>query len=141
MARETPDTLATAPMNKIQSSTIATVMAALPLACYALLVAAACYTWVAVGNWPSYGNPDPSDLPVQAVYTIAITASLAGITSVLLLPIAELAFLGARRLWRKEWRSHGKRVIVLYGIGAMLWIVGVLRWRMDGGGLVNWIFD
>ncbi len=121
---------------------IATVVSALPLACYILLVAAACYTWVAVGNWPSYGNPDPKNLPVRAVYIVASTATLVGVTSVILLPIAELGFVGVQRLWRKEWRPHGKRVVVLYSIGAMLWIVGVLRWRsIDASGLVNWIFD
>jgi hypothetical protein len=120
---------------------IATALAALPLACYALLVAAAGYTWAAVGNWPSYGNPDPKNLPVRAVYTVAATATLVGLASVILLPIAELALVSVRRLCRKEWLPHSKRVVALYGIGAVLWIVGVLRWRMDAGGLVNWIFD
>jgi hypothetical protein len=120
---------------------IASAVAALPLVCYMLLVAAACYTWVAVGNWPTYGNPDPKNLPIRAVYTAASIATLGGIAAVILLPIAELAFVGVRGLRRKEWRPHGWRVIVLYSIGAVLWIVGVLRWRMDGGGLVNWIFD
>jgi hypothetical protein len=127
-------------MNKAQQP-IATVVALLPLACYVLLVAAACYSWAAVGNWPSYGNPDPKNLPIRAIYTTAIIATLVGIVSVLLLPIAELAFMGVRQLWRKEWRPHGKRIAVFYCIGAVLWIVGFLRWRMDGGGLVNWIFD
>jgi hypothetical protein len=121
---------------------IASVVAMLPLACYVLLVAAACYSWAVVGSWPSYGNPDPKNLPVRAVYTTAIIATLIGIVSVLILPIAELAFMAVRRLWRKEWRLHGTRIVVFYGIGAALWIVDVLRWRrVDASGLVNWIFD
>ena|SRR5688500_11422903 len=123
-------------MNKAQQP-IATVVALLPLACYVLLTGAACYSWTAFGNWPSYGNPDPKNLPIRAIYTIAAGATLVGIASVLLLPIAEVAFMGVRR----QWRPHGRRIFVLYGIGAVLWIVGLLRWRTDSGGLVNWIFD
>ena len=114
----------------------------LPLACYLLLVAAACYSWAVFGSWPSYGNPDPKNLPVRAVYIMASIATLAGIFSVLLLPIAELAFMVLRRVWRQGWRPHGARIVGFYGIGAVLWIVDVLRWRcIDAGGLVNWIFD
>jgi hypothetical protein len=127
-------------MNK-PPSPIALLVAALPLACHLVLVAAACYTWAAVGNWPSYGNPDPKNLPVNAVYTIAITATLIGVASVLVLPMAAVARVAVRRFWCKEWRVPGKRVVLLYGVGALLWIVGVLRWRTDAGGLVNWIFD
>ena len=127
-------------MNKAKRP-IATTVALLPLACYLLLAGAACYSWVVFGNWPSYGNPDPKNPPVRAVYTIAAIATLVGIISILLLPIVEVAFLSVRRLWRKEWPPHGPRMFVLYGIGAVLWIVGLLRWRTDSGGLVNWIFD
>jgi len=114
----------------------------LPLACYVLLVAAACYSWAVVGRWPSYGTPDPKNLPVRAVHTIASIATLVGIVSVLLLPIAELVCTVVRRLWRKVGRVHDPRIVLFYGIGAVLWIVDVLRWRsIDAGGLVNWIFD
>jgi hypothetical protein len=126
---------------KNEQQRIATAVAVLPLTCYAVLFAAACYTWFAVGNWPSYGNPDPKNIPSRTIYLVAVVATLIGLISVLLCPIAEFAFMGVRRVWRKEWRPHGKRIVVLYGIGAVFWIVGVLRWRMDGGGLVNWIFD
>ena len=120
---------------------VAIVAAFLPLACYLLLVAAAVYSWAVVGTWPSYGNPDPKDLPVRTVYTIAIIATLVGIASVVVLPVLELAFMAVRRAWRKQWRPHGRRIVAVYGIGALLWIVGVVRWRIDAGGLVNWIFD
>ena len=78
-------------MNKAQKP-IATIVALLPLACYVILTGAACYSWAVFGNWPSYGNPDPKNLPVRAVYTLAAVATLVGIVSVLLLPIAEIAF-------------------------------------------------
>ncbi|MGH8020950.1 MAG: hypothetical protein ACREIA_22240 [Opitutaceae bacterium] len=119
----------------------ATTIALLPLACYLVLVAAACHTWFAVGNWPSYGNPDPKNLPVREVYVVAIYATLIGLVSVLLCPIVELAFLGLQRALKKDWKPHGSLVVRTYAIGSILWVIAFLRWLMDAGGLVNWIFD
>ena len=125
----------------LPNQSIARVAALVPVTCYGMLVAAACYTRVTVGNWPSYGNPDPKDLPHSFVNVAAITASLIGIASVLLLPIAELAFMALRAFWRKEWRPHGIRIVAVFAVGAVLWIAEIVRLRNGAGGLVDWIFD
>ena len=120
---------------------LAIAVASLPLACNAVLVAAACYCWAAVGNWPSYGRPDPKDLPLRAVYYSASIATLAGLVSVTLCPLAEMIYLCVQRVRTKQWRLHSARIFALYGIGAALWIIGVIGWVTSKGGLVNWIFD
>jgi len=125
----------------VRKQSIARVAALVPVTCYGMLVAAACYTWVTVGNWPSYGNPDPKDLPHSFVNVAAVTATLVGIASVLLLPIAELAFMALRAFLKKEWRPHGIRVVLFFTVGAALWIADFVRFRVGGGGLVEWIFD
>ena len=127
--------------DKAPASPLATAIALLPLGCYVVLVGAACYTWFAVGNWPTYGNPDPKNLPVRAVYTVAASATLLGLVSVALCPIAEFAVMALRRVLKKNGKPHGKRVGYSYAIGAILWVIDFVRWPMGAGGLVDWIFD
>ena len=126
---------------KTRREPFATFVALIPLGCYLLLVAAACYSWAVVGNWPSYGRPDPKDLPIRAVAQVASFATLVGIAAVILCPLAEMVFVGVRGLRRSNWRPHSRRIFVYYAIGAVLWIVGVIGWVTSHGGLVNWIFD
>jgi hypothetical protein len=109
----------------------------MPLLCYLILVAAACYTYFALGHWPSYNNPDPKNLPQPWVYTVTVSAVLLGMLMVICGPV----FMVIRNAWTKTWKVHVSRNVVLYGIGAALWVVGYFRWVLDGSGLVNWIFD
>jgi hypothetical protein len=114
----------------------------LPLACYALLFAYACYGAVVVGHWPYYAHPDPKQLPVRALAFAATFILLVGAFALLLLPVGYA-------IWRlilklKQQAAPNHRVwVILYAAGATFWIAdyAALHRRLPWHSIINWILD
>ena len=117
----------------------------LPAICYAVLLVFACLAALQIGHWPYYAHPDPKELlSLRAVYLIASYATLLGVVSVVVLPACYAIFrtLAQWRKWRK-WRFEKKpKGIILYSVGATLWILDfVLMFTHSRWSLMSWIFD
>ena len=113
-----------------------------PLICYGLVLVYACYAAAVVGHWPYYAHPDPKNLPWPELVNVAMMIVLAGMASVVIVPLSYAVYRSVA-----AWRGirigpHGK-VILIFCIGALLWIGDVaaefadLPWRS----LAGWVAD
>jgi hypothetical protein len=94
----------------------------LPLTCYSVLLAYACYAWFHVGHWPHYAHPDPKELPHRALLTITSVVAAVGFFSMLLVPAGFLV----RRLVgfiRKQPMPWAQRAKVFFLAGAAVWVL------------------
>jgi hypothetical protein len=111
------------------------VLAVLPLACFVVLLATACYAAIALGHWPSYSNPDPKLLPLRGLYAAASVATIVGLVSLLGWPV----FFMVKSVWLNRSEAHAGRAALMYAIGGALWMADLNRFVT--GGLAKWIFD
>lgn len=120
------------------------VLGHLLIAAYLAILLFACYCRVVEGHWPSYNNPDRSNLPVPLIgYTVALIV-VAAATSVVIYPL----FVGTVALFQRIKKGRADR-IGRWHVSAF--IAGVLLWVLDfsllhvmeprSGGLLNWFFD
>ena len=114
----------------------------IPLVCYLILVAYACYAAATIGHWPYYAHPDPSELPLPSLGNVVLLTTLAGLLSVLLLPVLYGSY-RALAAWRKWPISPSRKAVGLYAIGAALWSLDVTFEFVNGPlpSLAGWIFD
>jgi hypothetical protein len=116
--------------------------AILPLACYAVMLAYACYAAAVVGHWPFYAHPDPKELPVRTLLHIVAIVMLIGALSVLLLPVSYTIWRSAMKLKDRTVPKH-RTWVLLYAAGGIIWLLdfaavhGRLPWRS----LIDWIID
>src|SRR6478736_1227547 len=92
----------------------------LPLACYGVLLAYACYAWLQVGHWPYYAHPDPKELPHRDLLRLASAVFLVGALSVTAIPVGYLVW-RAMAIWRKKPTLPHRKPVVLYLAGVALW--------------------
>lgn len=85
-----------------------------------------------LGRWPSYGQPDPKDLPARLVEDHFEPAAFA-------LAVLILVVLGAALL-RGESRP-GRRVTFALGLASAATMLGLGLLYLDPGGLVEWWAD
>ena len=86
-----------------------------------------------IGHWPTYGNPDPAQLPGSLLpFDVAVTLLLiaVGVGPVLLIPAVAAA-------WRQRFRW------LLVPIAAYLasWFILVALAYLDPGGFFDWFAD
>ncbi len=110
------------------------VIGSLPVAWWAGCVVSAIRAFRFLGYWPSYGQPDPKDLPqtfwsngepIEIGVSILIVALL-GVVPVLIL---------MRRAKPLLWIPMGLAGLVL------LWTIGFVLLSADPWGVVEWIVD
>lgn len=99
----------------------------LPMMTFAVPIVFAAVAFVRVGNWPYYSHPDPKDLRLPVLHVAAL----------LCYPIALFSFL-ARGLAAVIWLvGFRKRDLLVFLIGAVLWLVGL----PIVGPLLGWLGD
>ncbi len=117
-------------------------LSVLPLGCYAVMFAYACYVALMVGHWPYYAHPDPGTLGLRSVgYAVAITM-IVGALSVILLPIGYSFWHLVATLKHRAVPSHRKWTM-LYAIGAMCWILdyAALHGWAPWHSIISWLVD
>jgi len=115
------------------------------LAAYVAVLLFACYTYLVVGHWPSYNNPDPGTLtgafiPASIIALLLLGAAL----SVVIYPTWCLGIWFDRKFGGLEykygsWWAHGAFLIGIVIWGADLLFFHVMDPHQDG--LLNWFFD
>jgi hypothetical protein len=114
----------------------------LPLVCYGVLLAYACYAWFHVGHWPYYAHPDPKQLPHGGLLTITGYVFTVGLFSMVLVPAGFLVrrVVGAFRRKALPWPHRAK---MLYLAGAAVWALDIaaelshLPWSSN----IGWLAD
>ncbi len=99
----------------------------MPLVAFFVVMLFASVAWRTVGHWPYYSHPDPKDLGLPFLHTLALFAIPIGLLSAF---IGTIGLIGAHEWWR-QWH-----------IG--IFIVGVLLWASNmgqAGHLLNWLLD
>jgi hypothetical protein len=124
------------------ASGLATGFSLLPLACYGVLVAYACYAWFHVGHWPYYAHPDPKELPHAALLTITWVVTAVGIFSIVLVPLGFLV----RRLFgfiRKQPMPWPRWAKLLFLAGAAVWVLDISAElsRLPWSSNLSWLAD
>ena len=116
--------------------------ALLPLACYAVMFAYACYGAAVVGHWPYYAHPDPKELPLRTLLYVVTIIMLIGALSVLLLPIGYAVWRLVLKLKDRAVPKH-RTWVLLYAVGAAVWIIDFVgvRVRMPWRSLIEWMID
>jgi hypothetical protein len=114
----------------------------LPLACYGVLIAYACYAWFQIGHWPYYAHPDPKELPHRVLLNIATFAFLVGICSVIIVPVGYLIWRMVMA-WRKKPAPPHRRPVLWYLAGVALWVLdsvaepAAMPWTSN----ISWLLD
>ena len=114
----------------------------LPIVCYGLIVAYACYAAAVVGHWPYYAHPDPKDLPLRGLVYVADIILLIGLVTVVLVPIVYGAY-RTKAAWSKVQVPPHRAAVGLYCFGALSWVADVaaefanLPWKS----LAGWVAD
>lgn len=85
-----------------------------------------------LGSWPSYGHPDPKDLPV------ALQPGPADLAAQLLFWVAAAAVANALL---QSVSTPVRRVVVAAGVSLVLLGLGLLLVWADPGGVAEWTFD
>ncbi len=115
------------------------------LAAYAAVLLFASYTFLIVGHWPSYNNPDPGTLPAAFIPGFIIVLLLLGALLSLVAYPATLLVLGLIERFRgiklgyRSWWSHGG-----FLFGVVLWTTDFLFFHVmepRHEGLLSWFFD
>ncbi|MFP5247632.1 MAG: hypothetical protein ACLGH0_13150 [Thermoanaerobaculia bacterium] len=87
--------------------------------------------WRFLGHWPSYGRPDPKDLP-----PFLLDARIETAAGYAVAVIAAVATTYATRRWRWQRRL----LVAIAGVFA-LWLATFALWYADPGGVVEWYAD
>ena len=114
----------------------------LPLVCYALMFAYACYGAFLIGHWPYYAHPDPKELPVRALLDTVAIIMLVGALSLVLVPVGYAMWRLAVKLKHRAVPQH--RVwVMLYVAGVTIWIVdfAALHGKTPWHSILSWILD
>lgn len=114
----------------------------LPLACYGVLIAYACYAWFQVGHWPYYAHPDPKELPHKLLLGITGRVAAVGLISILLVPLGFLVrrLVGFIRKKPMPWPRQAK---LFFLVGAVVWVLDLaaelsrLPWNSNMGWLAD----
>jgi hypothetical protein len=113
---------------------VVAVTTSMPPAGLSMLYGIAARTAWALGRWPSYGHPDPKDLPHQ-LNNAADDFGLLASASVFAVLTAAIVF-GLSRLVRPE------RLPIVSGIlVATCWIGGIALLFSDPFGVLDWLLD
>jgi hypothetical protein len=99
-----------------------------------LVVAARLY----LGHWPSYGDPDPKDLPTafEPLYGLVwggFGVLLALASAVLPIGVIVLAVLAIR--------GGSRQYVPVLALGLAPWVVVVWFFLADPGGFIEWLAD
>jgi len=114
----------------------------IPLICYGLIVGFAVYATAVIGHWPYYSHPDPKRLPISWFALAAGIVCLAGMASVVMLPLVYGVVRGIAA-WRKRSPHPLGWAPLAYAIGSALWVLDVaaefkpLPWHS----LTSWVLD
>jgi hypothetical protein len=114
----------------------------LPLFCFGIMLAYACYGAVVVGHWPYYAHPDPKELPARMLLQVVAMVMLIGAASVVCLPVGYAIWRGVLGVRKTPAPRH--RVWVLwYLVGAIIWLLdfGALHDRLPWHSVISWILD
>jgi hypothetical protein len=99
----------------------------IPVAAFALLMVFASIASKTVGHWPYYSHPDPKDLGLPYLHSLALFGIPIGLLSAF---VGIIGLIGAHEQWRR------------WHIG--IFVVGVLLWALNMGQvgrLLNWLLD
>jgi hypothetical protein len=114
----------------------------LPLASYGVVIAYACYAWFHLGHWPYYAHPDPKELPHRALLNIASVAFLAGLFSLLVIPLGYGVWRGVLT-WRKQAATPHHGPLAWYSAGLALWVLDLVAEfsRVPWTSNIGWLLD
>lgn len=113
----------------------------IPLACYAVLVAYACFAAAIVGHWPYYSEPDPKNLPLQPLYSIVAYTSLAGVLSIFIVPAIYAGHCLVAKWRRVDLNAKMRRPVTIYCLGAVAWLADLGLTAAGRQTLISWLID
>jgi hypothetical protein len=106
----------------------------LPMAYWIFCLVAATRVWLWQGTWPSYGHPDPKDLPQHfgpVPEWLECVVPLASFVALIAISILAMRWMLPRRWWL--WAS-----VLTW---ALAWVVTYGIMLADLGGAVEWFSD
>jgi hypothetical protein len=114
----------------------------LPLACYAGLLAYACYGWFQVGHWPYYAHPDPKELPHDLLLRITSIVFLIGVLSILLTPLVYVVW-RTLAAWKKWSVPAQGGPMILYLTGVTMWVLDFSAefTKVPWTSTISWLLD
>lgn len=117
-------------------------LSAVPLICFVILFAYACYGWAVVGHWPYYAHPDPKQLPFRPLLRLVSLVTFAGVLSLLVLPVA-YAVARTVAATRKQTLVLPQSTLPLYFTGTALWVADFVVLKAGGPwhSMLNWLLD
>jgi hypothetical protein len=108
-------------------------LSALPISFVAVLYTSAARAAVYLGHWPSYGNPDPKDLPEHfsppEILELIVPALI-----LCLLTTAVAAFIA-------RYVSPSLRLLIAWSIAVSCWLLSFALIFADPLGVVEWMMD
>jgi hypothetical protein len=114
----------------------------LPLICFGIMMAYACYGAAVVGHWPYYAHPDPKELPARVPLTVGAFVMLIGAASLVCLPLGY-------GIWR-IFLCLGKAPAAPHRAWVLWYLAGVSIWLLDFAAghywlpwhsTISWILD
>ena len=115
-------------------------LGSLPFLAHVALFGYAIYVANLVGHWPTYGNPDPSDVPWKFLSAVFAVSTVGSYFLILILP---LIFLTCHLISHHRSKSHDwlRLPWAAYLAGTVVWGIDFYILHHGSGSLANWILD
>jgi hypothetical protein len=116
------------------STSVVLLLAWLPAALWVAFVVGAVRAWAFLGYWPSYGHPDPKDLPTEFgpvpewMEVASFPLAAAALTC--------FSLYCFRQALPKRWWLWAA-----VGLWPLAWLLVYELARIDPGGVLDWAFD
>lgn len=114
----------------------------LPIVCFGVMLAYACYGATVVGHWPYYAHPDPKELPGRMLFQAVAIVMLIGVASVVCLPVGYTIW-RCICVMRKAPPTRHRVWILWYLAGVSIWLLDYAaeHRRLPWHSVISWILD